>query len=64
MADLSLPQGVGDKMILRLTAQELGINGHLIQLVKRAIQFGTLAAKKTSVQYYGSRRKGKGESKI
>eukprot|EP01040_Poterioochromonas_malhamensis_P014446 gene14446-15991_t len=64
VADLSLPQGVGDKMILRLTAQELGINGHLIQLVKRAIQFGTLAAKKTSVQYYGSRRKGKGESKI
>jgi asparagine synthetase B (glutamine-hydrolysing) len=64
IADLSLPPGVGDKRILRLAAQSIGINGNLIQLVKRAIQFGTLAAKQTSIQYYGSRRKGKGNSKI
>lgn len=63
LVDLSLPQGVGDKRILRQTAAALGIHKGS-QLVKRAIQFGSLASKQTSVNYYGSRRKGKGTSKI
>lgn len=50
-------------MILRQAALKLGLTKSA-QLVKRAIQFGTLASKQTSVQYYGSRRRGKGESKI
>lgn len=63
VADLNQPQGVGDKKILRDAARSLGLVAGA-DLVKRAIQFGSLAAKQTSEQYFGSRRKGKGQIKI
>lgn len=58
-----MPAGVGDKRILRTAAARIGL-AKSTQLIKRAIQFGSMAAKQTSVQYYGSKRKGKGNSKI
>lgn len=63
LANLQLPPGIGDKQILRQTAARLGLEKSA-QLVKRAIQFGSLASKQTSVSYFGSRRKGKGTSTI
>ena len=54
---------MGDKKILRDAARHLGLEQGA-ELVKRAIQFGSLASKQTSVEYFGSRRKGKGTSKI
>lgn len=63
LTDLTLPPGVGDKQILRQAALAIGLDKSA-QLVKRAIQFGSLASKQTSVSYFGSRRKGKGTSTI
>lgn len=63
IADLDRGLGEGDKQILRDAARSLGLRAGA-DLVKRAIQFGSLAAKITSEKYYGSRRKGKGTSKI
>lgn len=63
IADLSLPQGQGDKKILRAAAASLGLRT-CSQLVKRAIQFGARIAKLTNRQYHGSHRKGKGQTKI
>lgn len=63
LINLSLPPGVGDKQVLRLAAAQIGLEKSA-QLVKRAIQFGSLASKQTSVSYFGSRRKGKGTSTI
>ena len=57
------PSGLGDKKILRLGAQSLGLT-KTSEFVKRAIQFGTRVAKLTNEKYYGSRRKGKGQNKI
>ncbi|KNE99438.1 hypothetical protein PSTG_07365 [Puccinia striiformis f. sp. tritici PST-78] len=42
--DLSLKKGTGDKLLLRVLAQELGLS-QASQLVKRAIQFGARSAK-------------------
>lgn len=39
--DMRFDEGVGDKMILRLLAKELGLSG-ASQLKKRAIHFGEL----------------------
>jgi hypothetical protein len=55
--------GVGDKRLLRDAARHLGLK-HGADLVKRAIQFGSLAAKHSSQEYFGSKRKAKGDSKI
>ena len=63
IADLSLPPGIGDKLILRLVAGRVGISGAAKQ-VKRAIQFGTRIAKQSNKQTFGSNRKGSGEARI
>jgi hypothetical protein len=63
IASFEFPQGVGDKKILRDAALVLGLTKST-GLVKRAIQFGSRVAKNTNLLYFGSNRKGKGDSKI
>ncbi|GMI44473.1 hypothetical protein TrCOL_g4356 [Triparma columacea] len=44
VCDFTLPQGIGDKLVLRKLAKELGLVG-IDNMVKRAVQFGSRAAK-------------------
>lgn len=59
--DMDLPQGEGDKMILRLVAKKIGLTC-CSGLAKRAIQFGSRIAKVSDVDRYGSSRKARGSS--
>jgi asparagine synthetase B (glutamine-hydrolysing) len=63
ICNLDLPPGQGDKQVLRLIAQRLGMD-HASGLVKRAIQFGSRISHLSDKQRFGSRRKAKGESRV
>lgn len=63
VCNFGLPPGQGDKQILRLTAQRLGLD-HASGLVKRAIQFGSRISHLSDTKRFGSRRKAKGEASI
>ena len=60
--DLSLPQGEGDKLILRKVARMIGVN-ECSSLVKRAIQFGSRIAKVSDKNRFGSQRQATGAAK-
>jgi Asparagine synthase (glutamine-hydrolyzing) len=62
MVDMTKPQGMGDKMILRLVAKRLGVT-QCSGLVKRAIQFGSRIAKCSEVDRFGSSRNASGSAK-
>eukprot|EP00979_Chaetoceros_neogracilis_P014917 scaffold5037_cov189-Chaetoceros_neogracile.AAC.2 len=62
LCDMSKPQGLGDKMILRLVAKHIGVT-QCSGLVKRAIQFGSRIAKCSDVDRFGSSRKASGTAK-
>lgn len=63
LADLSLPPGEGDKMLLREVAASLGLHGASCE-VKRAIQFGTRIAKQSNKETFGSNRKASGTARV
>lgn len=62
ICDMTKPQGIGDKMILRIAAKQLGLHS-CCGLVKRAIQFGSRIAKVSDADRFGSSRKSSGTSK-
>ena len=63
ICDFSLPVGEGDKRILRLLAQKLGLS-IASRKVKRAIQFGSRISHVSDSKRFGSRRKAKGEKSV
>ncbi len=63
LADLSLPPGRGDKLLLRKVGEAVGLCGAAAE-VKRAIQFGTRIAKQSNRATFGSNRKGSGQAPL
>lgn len=61
IVEYSLPPGQGDKRILRLVAESLGLSKSACA-VKRAIQFGSRIAHVSDKRRFGSRRKATGEN--
>eukprot|EP00850_Spirogloea_muscicola_P020238 SM000210S06752 [mRNA] locus=s210:218869:223086:- [translate_table: standard] len=55
IANLQLPLGVGDKLILRKVASKLGLH-RAAALPKRAIQFGSRIARQSNLRDFGSNR--------
>ncbi|KAL7570485.1 hypothetical protein ACA910_004266 [Epithemia clementina (nom. ined.)] len=62
VCDLTLPPGQGDKRLLRMLAQDLGLTS-ASQAVKRAIQFGSRISHVVDKQRFGSRRKANQQQK-
>ena len=62
VVDYSLEGGVGDKRILRLVAQQLGL-ATAASAVKRAIQFGSRISHVSDKRRFGSRRKANAKSR-
>ena len=62
IVDYSLDGGEGDKRILRLMAQQMGLTT-AASAVKRAIQFGSRISHVSDKRRYGSRRKANAHSK-
>jgi asparagine synthetase B (glutamine-hydrolysing) len=60
--NLNLPQGDGDKLILRRVARMIGVD-ECSTLVKRAIQFGSRIAKVSDKNRFGSQRRASGGAK-
>lgn len=54
-----LTEGMGEKMLLRKVAKELGLEKSST-FKKKAIQFGTRLAKLSNIKSFGSNRKAKG----
>ena len=63
LLDYEKPRGVGDKLVLRMLAQRLGLGGEggVAFVPKRAIQFGTRIAQKINTCVFGSNSKGSGD---
>mmetsp|Transcript_14587 Transcript_14587/g.19468 ORF Transcript_14587/g.19468 Transcript_14587/m.19468 type:complete len:119 (+) Transcript_14587:1-357(+) len=61
ICDMNQPEGVGDKMILRIISRWIGVE-QCSSLVKRAIQFGSRIAKVSDVSRFGSSRKADGQN--
>ena len=57
ICDLTLPEGVGDKLILRNLANDLGL-ADASTTPKRAMQFGTRVAQCNNYKMYGSNTRG------
>lgn len=63
ICDMTIHQGVGEKLILRLVAKHIGVSKSS-GLVKRAIQFGSRIAKCSDVDRFGSSRKASGNAQL
>ena len=63
ICDMTIHQGVGEKLILRLVAKHIGVS-NCSNLVKRAIQFGSRIAKCSDVDRFGSSRKASGNAQL
>jgi asparagine synthetase B (glutamine-hydrolysing) len=61
IVDMTKPEGMGDKMILRCIAKQLGVT-ECSGLLKRAIQFGSRIAKCSEKDRFGSSRNASGSA--
>jgi len=61
--DMTRPLGEGDKLILSIVAQTIGVST-CSTMVKRAIQFGSRIAKVSDKGRFGSGHQASGQKKI